>query len=385
MPVNLSLNWIMINNIAIIGVSGYAETLLSTLFWLNSKNTNFTITAAVSRNPERDADIIYRLKNEMSCSIYTDYKQLMHQHEGQIDLCIIPTGIQFHKEMAIAALEAKMNVFLEKPVAPTLEDVDAIIACSKSNNRFVTIGFQDVYSEVANKLKTKLLSNDLGNVKKVKLQGFWPRNTNYFKRNSWAGKIEDNKCPIYDSPVMNAFAHFINLIFFCLDENQKIKSLSLDTCLKFRSYDIENFDTIFAALKIGNVQFKLLLSHATQKEMHPIIEFQCEKGTLTWEHYKAISIHEDGKPCKTIPLNNSEGLRREMFQNVFQYLNNESGRFCSCENSRRHIELVHLLQFNGQIYDLKNSKKVQNTQCANGASQKEVQGLIPVLEMLLDA
>src|SRR6476646_9371058 len=51
---------------------------------------------------------------------YTEYRKLLERKD--IDAVVIATPVDFHKEMAIAALEIGKNVYCEKPMAVTPED-----------------------------------------------------------------------------------------------------------------------------------------------------------------------------------------------------------------------------------------------------------------------
>ena len=47
-----------------------------------------------------------------------------------------------HAEIGVAALDAGLDVLLEKPMAPTVEACDALIAAARRSNRVLTIGHE---------------------------------------------------------------------------------------------------------------------------------------------------------------------------------------------------------------------------------------------------
>jgi len=59
---------------------------------------------------------------------YRDYRELLNDPE--IDAVSIVTHIADHRDIAVAALKSGKHVFLEKPMAPTPSDCDAIIAAA---------------------------------------------------------------------------------------------------------------------------------------------------------------------------------------------------------------------------------------------------------------
>ncbi|MBO5298864.1 MAG: Gfo/Idh/MocA family oxidoreductase [Clostridia bacterium] len=57
----------------------------------------------------------------------------------EINLCLVATPNQVHKELTIAALNAGKNVVCEKPVTLTVADLDEMIAAAEKNNKIFTV------------------------------------------------------------------------------------------------------------------------------------------------------------------------------------------------------------------------------------------------------
>src|SRR4029078_11694870 len=67
-----------------------------------------------------------------------DYREMLA--DPDIDAVSVCTMWDQHRAPAIAALEAGKHVFLEKPIASTVEDAKAITAASKAANGILFIG-----------------------------------------------------------------------------------------------------------------------------------------------------------------------------------------------------------------------------------------------------
>jgi len=103
--------------------------------------------------------------NELNTSldidgVTEDWKELINNDE--IDTIIISaTPETTHYPMALAALEAGKNVFLEKPIATTLEEAEKLIDVSIKNNLKFTIGysqrFNAKYAYVKKSLQEKII------------------------------------------------------------------------------------------------------------------------------------------------------------------------------------------------------------------------------------
>lgn len=72
-------------------------------------------------------------------SQYTDFRALLDRPD--VDAVAICTPPQFHAGMAVAALNAGKHVLIEKPLALSLADCDAIIAAASANRVKTTVGF----------------------------------------------------------------------------------------------------------------------------------------------------------------------------------------------------------------------------------------------------
>ncbi len=80
------------------------------------------LTAVCTRRPDRLKEIAERFKVPKA---YPDYRQLLADPE--IDAVSIVTHLNAHRQIAIEALKAGKHVLLEKPMAGTVADCDAII------------------------------------------------------------------------------------------------------------------------------------------------------------------------------------------------------------------------------------------------------------------
>jgi predicted dehydrogenase len=96
-------------------------------------NPGFEIAALVNRSkPSMDEALnAYRLLPEFKAALA----------ETKPDLCSINTYSDSHADYAIAAMESGAHVFLEKPMATTVEDALRVVACAKANNRKLVIGY----------------------------------------------------------------------------------------------------------------------------------------------------------------------------------------------------------------------------------------------------
>ena len=110
------------------------------------------------QNPERLKELSSRLKLE---GFTDDWLKLINNPD--IDTIIISaTPETTHYPMALKALEAGKNVFLEKPIATTLIEADHLIETSIKNNVKFTIGYSQRFNAKYAYVKKSLEENLIG-------------------------------------------------------------------------------------------------------------------------------------------------------------------------------------------------------------------------------
>lgn len=94
---------------------------------------------------------------------YTDHEEMLAKEESlnAVDIC---TSTDAHKEVAIAALESKKDVFVEKPIARKFNEAVAIADAVKKNRRQLMVGMNHRFRPDAMMLRSFIENNELGKV-----------------------------------------------------------------------------------------------------------------------------------------------------------------------------------------------------------------------------
>lgn len=116
---------------AVLGLGWFGEKHCEAL----SAVPNVEIAAVCTRNTERLAEVAGTFG---VAKTYTDYHAMLADPE--IESVSITTMWDQHADPAVAALEAGKHVFLEKPMASTVEDCDRIVAAAKAASGFFMTG-----------------------------------------------------------------------------------------------------------------------------------------------------------------------------------------------------------------------------------------------------
>ncbi|MDD8016780.1 MAG: Gfo/Idh/MocA family oxidoreductase [Bacteroidota bacterium] len=97
---------------------------------------------------------------------YTDFHQMLASEEiDAVDIC---TSTDAHKEVAIASLEAKCDVFVEKPIARKFDEAVEMAESVKKNKRKLMVGMNHRFRPDAMMLRSFIENNELGKVFYVK-------------------------------------------------------------------------------------------------------------------------------------------------------------------------------------------------------------------------
>ncbi|MGQ0570540.1 MAG: Gfo/Idh/MocA family protein [Armatimonadota bacterium] len=103
----------------------------------------------------------------------TDWKAALAR--PGVDAVFITTPPHLHREMAIAALDARKHVFLEKPMTATKEDAEAIVARAKASDRVVLVGFQERHNIAFIEMRRAIREGALGDILFFRGTGRIPR------------------------------------------------------------------------------------------------------------------------------------------------------------------------------------------------------------------
>jgi UDP-N-acetylglucosamine 3-dehydrogenase len=82
----------------------------------------------------------------------------------EIDAATICTPTTTHKEVAIKAIEAGKDVFVEKPLASTTEEARELLSIAKENGVSVAVGFVERYNPAVRYIKRLVDKRALGNI-----------------------------------------------------------------------------------------------------------------------------------------------------------------------------------------------------------------------------
>lgn len=104
---------------------------------------------------------------------YKDYRDLLA--DKAIDAVVIATPEHLHHPMAIAALKAGKHIYVEKPLAHTIEEGAEIVKLAQKSGKVVQVGTQNRSNSLYQKAKEMVEQGMIGDIHYVR--AFWYRNS----------------------------------------------------------------------------------------------------------------------------------------------------------------------------------------------------------------
>lgn len=128
---------------------------------------------------------------------------------GLVDIVSVATPPSTHVALSIAALDAGLHVLVEKPMAPSLEECDAMLQAQERSGRVLSVVAQNRFRDDLATLKDVVDSGLLGSISHVRVDSAWWRGLPYYDlwwRGTW--EKEGGGC------TLNHAIHHIDLLLW---------------------------------------------------------------------------------------------------------------------------------------------------------------------------
>ena len=238
-------------------------------------NNQLELVAVCDILPEKMAALLakYDLQNDASIARYTDYKKLLAEHP-ELQLISIATESGLHAEIALACIDAGVNVIIEKPMAMNMADADEIICRSEAKHVKVAACHQNRFNVAVQELRRALEAGRFGRLSHGSIHVRWNRDHSYYDQASWRGTwAQDGGC------LMNQCIHGIDLLRWMLgDEVDEVYGV---TRRQFHDY-LEAEDVGLAVVKFKNGAIGTIegTTNVYPKNLEETLYVFGEKGTV---------------------------------------------------------------------------------------------------------
>jgi predicted dehydrogenase len=152
--------------IAIIGAGGMGSSDVTSALAVDGVK----LVAAADVYDGRLARVKERWGKDISTT--RDYREVLARKE--IDAVIVATPDHWHTKIAIDAMKAGKDVYVEKPMIQHVSDGEPMVEAEKSTGRILQVGSQRVSSILYEKARELFRAGSIGQVNMI--EAWWDRN-----------------------------------------------------------------------------------------------------------------------------------------------------------------------------------------------------------------
>lgn len=222
-----------------------------------------------------------KVATRAGAAVFTDHRALMDS--GRVDAVIVNTPHALHRAMVLDAAERGLHVLVEKPLATTLVDCDAMVQACDAAGVTLTVGHIQHFLPDKRAVAAVLESGELGPVRLVHDY----RSTDY---------RPGTRSPWFFSPSMAGGGALMNVGAHCLDRSVWLTgtpalSLSATTVARF-DVAVET-DALVSLCHADTSSSVSVLSDVPQ----PVDEVSvvCERGVLVADPRRGAYLRRDGR------------------------------------------------------------------------------------------
>ncbi|MCK4583930.1 Gfo/Idh/MocA family oxidoreductase, partial [candidate division WOR-3 bacterium] len=141
--------------IGLVGAGYWGKNLIRNI--MESKEAALNIVCDIDKNK------LMRVKKRYpGVKITTNYLNLVN--DKSIDAVVISTNVNSHHNLAKKAIKNGKHVFVEKPMAETVEKAEELVELANNNKLTLMVGHTFLYSPPVIKIKEILQNNGIGKV-----------------------------------------------------------------------------------------------------------------------------------------------------------------------------------------------------------------------------
>ena len=302
--------------------------------------------------PEKCSDTQTRY-NLLQAQIFDSHTAMLSALKGQIDLVSICTPPFCHSSIAIDCLKAGCNVVVEKPMAASLEECDAMLNAEKQSGKVLSCIAQNRFRDQVVALKKVLDSGLIGRVLHAQVDSFWWRGLHYYDlwwRGTW--KSEGGGC------TLNHAVHHIDMLIWMLGMPEKVTAVLSNAA--HNNAEVE--DISVAILQYPNGTLAQITSSVIHHGEEQQLIFQAEKARVSvpWKVYASIAApngfpkqeHDEELEKKLNDFVNAIApmpytAHKGELENVLTSLEQGTAPFIGASDGRNTLELITAIYKSG--------------------------------------
>lgn len=332
-------------SIAIIGCGGIAPAHISGYL-------QFPDRCGITRLVDIAVEKADNLKKQFKLDAATTHASCQEiLHDPRVDVVSIATPPFTHAELAIDFLKAGKNVIVEKPMAASLAECDAIIEAAKQGGGVLSVIAQNRFKDPIAKVKNVLDSGKIGRITHAQIDSHWWRGPSYYHlwwRGVW--EKEGGGC------TLNHAVHHIDMLGWIMGRPESVSAVISNAA--HSNSEVE--DISVAVMQYGGGALAQVTSSVIHHGEEQQIIFQGEKARVSAPWKVRASLEKpNGFPVENTGLEDEldayyqsiSGLAYEghtgQIDNVLSAIEQGGAPLIGGEDGRLTIELITAIYKSG--------------------------------------
>ncbi|WP_088052521.1 Gfo/Idh/MocA family protein [Virgibacillus dakarensis] len=302
------------------------------------------IVALCDITPEKMEDKVLKFNLPKSTHQYNDYKELIEKEKP--DLVAICTESGIHGQIALDCIQAGANLIIEKPIALSLEEADAIIEKAKEKNVKVSACHQNRFNKSVQKIRQAIEEGRFGRLLHGTAHIRWNRGEDYYKQAPWRGTWEQD-----GGALMNQCIHNIDLLRWMMG-NKVVEVFGMTDNMKHNFIEAE--DLGMALIKFSNGSYGVVegTTNIYPNNLEETLYIFGDKGTVKAggksvniiEEWQFADMLDDPDEVKTNYQENPPSVygfgHNPLYADVIDAIHNDRDPYVTAQDGRRALELV---------------------------------------------
>ena len=319
----------------IIGCGVIADFHANALFGLSEEAV--LVGVADARLPAAE-----RFAKEKQVRAFASVEEMLACPEIDVVTICVPSGL--HAELAIKAANAGKHIIVEKPMAITKEQLDAMEEACTRNGVMLSSVAQSRFTSGVRKAKQAIEDGYLGKMVCADVYMKFNRTQEYYNTGGWRG----TKAMDGGGALMNQGIHGVDLLLYLAGDVKSVYAVS-----KTLARQIEVEDTLSAVLEFKSGATGVIQATTSVYPGYPRrLELNGDKGTIVLEEgnlvrwdmedttLPAVTLKSNVRSSASAPTDFSADNHTKQFKDVIQALRNGTKPLIDIREGRRAVDLI---------------------------------------------
>ncbi len=283
-----------------------------------------------------------KIGEQFNVPFYADMHEMLKNED--IDVVCVLTESGKHAEHVVSIAKYKKHIVVEKPMALTLDDADAMIKACDENGIKLFVVKQNRFNVPVAKLREALESDRFGKLVLGTVRVRWCRTQEYYAQDAWRGTWAMD-CGV----LTNQASHHVDLLEWMMGDVESVFAKSTTALV-----NIEAEDTAIVTLKFKNGALGIIeaTTAVRPKDLEGSISVLGEKGTveiggfavnkmLHWNFADKIDGDDEVMEKYSVNPPNVYGFGHQAYyEHVVDCILNDKHQLVDGLEGRRSLELI---------------------------------------------